>query len=118
VQNAVQVVAGVDLMLGIGGTPEGIITACAMKCLGGVIQGRLWPKDDEERQKATAERLERHAADVAEREQALARLGQTLLSRRGEDGVVVVPEAPAASFEEGLSALGAAARSKPPASSG
>lgn len=43
---------GVDLMLGIGGTPEGIITACAMKCLGGVIQGRLWPKDDEERQKA------------------------------------------------------------------
>lgn len=43
---------GVDLMLGIGGTPEGIITACAMKCLGGVIQGRLWPKDDEERQQA------------------------------------------------------------------
>ena len=36
----------------IGGTPEGIIAACAMKCLGGVIQGRLWPKDDEERQRA------------------------------------------------------------------
>ena len=34
---------GVDLLLGIGGTPEGIIAACAMKCLGGVIQGRLWP---------------------------------------------------------------------------
>ena len=34
---------GVDLLLGIGGTPEGIITACAIKCLGGVIQGRLWP---------------------------------------------------------------------------
>ena len=43
---------GIDLLLGIGGTPEGIIAACAMKCLGGVIQGRLWPKDDEERQKA------------------------------------------------------------------
>lgn len=43
---------GVDLLLGIGGTPEGIITACAMKCLGGVIQGRLWPQDDEERQRA------------------------------------------------------------------
>jgi fructose-1,6-bisphosphatase II len=43
---------GVDLMLGIGGTPEGIITACAIKALGGVIQGRLWPKDEEERQKA------------------------------------------------------------------
>ncbi|WP_134773943.1 class II fructose-bisphosphatase [Ornithinimicrobium flavum] len=41
-----------DILLGIGGTPEGIITACAMKALGGVIQGRLWPRDDEERQKA------------------------------------------------------------------
>src|SRR4051812_32649343 len=44
--------SGVDLLLGIGGTPEGIITACAMKALGGTIQGRLWPQDDEERQKA------------------------------------------------------------------
>jgi fructose-1,6-bisphosphatase II len=43
---------GVDLLLGIGGTPEGIIAACAMKCLGGTIQGRLWPQDDEERQRA------------------------------------------------------------------
>ena len=43
---------GIDLLLGIGGTPEGIITACAMKCVGGVIQGRLWPKDDDERQRA------------------------------------------------------------------
>ncbi|MFD0887818.1 class II fructose-bisphosphatase [Streptosporangium algeriense] len=43
---------GVDLMLGIGGTPEGIIAACALKCLGGVIQGRLWPQDDAERRRA------------------------------------------------------------------
>src|ERR1700742_2140264 len=43
---------GVDLMLGVGGTPKGIIAACALKCLGGVIQGTLAPKDDEERQKA------------------------------------------------------------------
>ncbi|MDN4160163.1 class II fructose-bisphosphatase [Nocardioides abyssi] len=43
---------GVDLLLGVGGTPEGIITACAMKCLGGTIQGRLWPTDDAERQRA------------------------------------------------------------------
>jgi fructose-1,6-bisphosphatase II len=43
---------GIDLLLGVGGTPEGIIAACAMKCLGGVIQGRLWPRDDDERQKA------------------------------------------------------------------
>ncbi|MFD9437072.1 class II fructose-bisphosphatase [Streptomyces sp. NPDC060002] len=43
---------GVDLLLGVGGTPEGIISACAVKCLGGVIQGKLWPKDAEERQRA------------------------------------------------------------------
>jgi fructose-1,6-bisphosphatase II len=43
---------GIDLMLGIGGTPEGIIAACAIKCLGGTIQARLWPKDDDERRKA------------------------------------------------------------------
>jgi fructose-1,6-bisphosphatase II len=43
---------GIDLLLGIGGTPEGIIAACAMKCTGGVIQGQLWPQDDDERQRA------------------------------------------------------------------
>ncbi|MFT4286908.1 class II fructose-bisphosphatase [Nocardioides sp.] len=44
--------SGVDLLLGVGGTPEGIIAACAMKALGGTIQGRLWPTSDEERQRA------------------------------------------------------------------
>jgi fructose-1,6-bisphosphatase II len=43
---------GIDLLLGVGGTPEGIISACAVKCLGGTIQGKLWPKDDDERQRA------------------------------------------------------------------
>ena len=43
---------GIDLLLGIGGTPEGIIAACAMKCLDGVIQGRLWPTNDAEKQRA------------------------------------------------------------------
>jgi fructose-1,6-bisphosphatase II len=43
---------GIDLLLGIGGTPEGIIAACAVKCLGGVIQGKLWPRDEVERTKA------------------------------------------------------------------
>jgi fructose-1,6-bisphosphatase II len=43
---------GVDLLLGVGGTPEGIITACAVKCVGGVILGKLWPKDDAERSRA------------------------------------------------------------------
>jgi fructose-1,6-bisphosphatase II len=45
---------GIDLLLGIGGTPEGIIAACAMKCMDGVIQGRLWPQDDAERERAVA----------------------------------------------------------------
>jgi fructose-1,6-bisphosphatase II len=45
---------GVDMLYGIGGTPEGIITAAAMKCMGGAMQGRLWPKDDEERARAEA----------------------------------------------------------------
>ena len=43
---------GIDLMLGIGGTPEGVIAACAIKCLGGVILGKLAPRDDGERRKA------------------------------------------------------------------
>ncbi|MCW2597534.1 MAG: fructose 1,6-bisphosphatase, partial [Jatrophihabitans sp.] len=43
---------GVDMLLGIGGTPEGIIAAAALRCMGGVIQARLWPQDDEEREKA------------------------------------------------------------------
>jgi fructose-1,6-bisphosphatase II len=41
--------SGVDLLLGIGGTPEGVIAAAALRCLGGAIQGRLWPRDDHER---------------------------------------------------------------------
>jgi fructose-1,6-bisphosphatase II len=44
--------SGVDLLLGIGGTPEGVITACAIQCLGGVLQGRLHPRSDEERLRA------------------------------------------------------------------
>jgi fructose-1,6-bisphosphatase II len=44
--------SGADILFGVGGTPEGVIAACALKCLGGVIQGRLYPRDDDERQKA------------------------------------------------------------------
>ena len=40
----------VDMLVGIGGTPEGVIAAAALKCLGGAIQGRLYPRNDEERQ--------------------------------------------------------------------
>ena len=42
----------VDLLWGIGGTPEGVISAAALKCIGGELIGRLWPRDDEERQAA------------------------------------------------------------------
>ena len=42
----------VDLLWGIGGTPEGVISAAAIKCIGGQLLGRLWPRNDEERQAA------------------------------------------------------------------
>jgi fructose-1,6-bisphosphatase II len=42
----------VDLLWGIGGTPEGVISAAAIKCIGGQLLGRLWPRDDSERQAA------------------------------------------------------------------
>ena len=44
--------SGADILFGIGGTPEGVIAACALKALGGAIQGRLWPRNDDERQRA------------------------------------------------------------------
>jgi fructose-1,6-bisphosphatase II len=44
--------SGNDILFGIGGTPEGVIAACALKCLGGSIQGRLWPRTDLERRAA------------------------------------------------------------------
>jgi len=43
--------SSVDLLMGIGGTPEGVLSAAALKCVGGALQGKLWPRDDEERQK-------------------------------------------------------------------
>jgi fructose-1,6-bisphosphatase II len=43
---------GVDLLWGIGGTPEGVLSAAAIKCLGGELLGRLWPRDEEERRAA------------------------------------------------------------------
>jgi fructose-1,6-bisphosphatase II len=41
--------SGADILLGVGGTPEGVIAAAALKCMGGELQGRLWPRDDAER---------------------------------------------------------------------
>ena len=51
---AVSAGTGVDLLWGIGGTPEGVISAAAIKCLGGQLLGRLWPRDDDEREAAIA----------------------------------------------------------------
>jgi fructose-1,6-bisphosphatase II len=44
----------VDLLWGIGGTPEGVISAAAIKCIGGQQLGRLWPRNDDERKRAIA----------------------------------------------------------------
>ncbi|MDD9152489.1 MULTISPECIES: class II fructose-bisphosphatase [Plantibacter] len=52
--NAARYDSRIDMCVGIGGTPEGIITACAVKALGGLIQGKLMPKDDAERERALA----------------------------------------------------------------
>jgi fructose-1,6-bisphosphatase II len=46
--------SGADVMFGIGGTPEGVIAAAALKCMGGAIQGKLWPRNDSERSEALA----------------------------------------------------------------
>jgi fructose-1,6-bisphosphatase II len=44
--------SGIDVLFGIGGTPEGVIAAAGIKCLGGAIQGRLWPRNADERRAA------------------------------------------------------------------
>jgi fructose-1,6-bisphosphatase II len=46
--------SGTDVLIGIGGTPEGVIAAAALKCMGGEIQGRLWPRNADERARAEA----------------------------------------------------------------
>lgn len=43
---------GIDILLGIGGSPEAVLTACALKCIGGEIQAKLWPRNEEERRRA------------------------------------------------------------------
>ena len=53
--------SGIDLLFGIGGTPEGVIAAAALKCLGGSMQGRLYPRNDEERAA-----LERDGYDISQ----------------------------------------------------
>lgn len=52
--SAARVESEVDVLMGIGGTPEGITAACALKCMGGMLQAKLWPRDEAEREKALA----------------------------------------------------------------
>ena len=48
----------IDVMLGIGGAPEAVIAACALKCLGGDMQAKLWPRNDEEREVARTKQID------------------------------------------------------------
>lgn len=49
---------GIDVLMGIGGAPEAVVTACALKCLGGDMQCRLYPRDEEDRRKGEANGLD------------------------------------------------------------
>jgi len=49
---------GIDILMGIGGSPEAVIAACALKCVGGDMQCRLWPRNDEERRRAEEQDLD------------------------------------------------------------
>ncbi len=77
---------GVDVALGVGGTPEGVLTACAVRALGGDMQGRLAPQDDDERKK-----LEEEGVDI-DRVLSLDELV------RGEEGVFVATAVTATVF--------------------
>ena len=50
--------SGADVLFGIGGTPEGVISAAALKCMGGALQGRLWPRNEKERKAAEEQDLD------------------------------------------------------------
>ncbi len=58
--------SGVDALMGIGGTPEGVITAAAIRCIGGQIQCKAWPRDDKERDAALAAGVELAQVHTAE----------------------------------------------------
>ena len=64
---AAQQFTGIDMLMGVGGTPEGVISAAAIKCLGGALQGRLWPRSDDERRRARAGRIRRRRRPHARR---------------------------------------------------
>ena len=70
----------VDLLWGIGGTPEGVLSAAALKSMGGQLLGRLWPRNDEERSAAVERRL--RPRQDPHRQRPLLRRGRLLLRHR------------------------------------
>ncbi|MCH2540099.1 MAG: class II fructose-bisphosphatase [Anaerolineales bacterium] len=46
--------SGIDVLMGVGGTPEGVISACALRCMGGELQGKLWPRNNDEIERGRA----------------------------------------------------------------
>ena len=64
---AARPLTGVDMLMGIGGTPEGVISAAAIKCLGGALQGKLWPRNEDEERRLVEARLRRRAVLTARR---------------------------------------------------
>ena len=46
--------SGIDVLMGVGGTPEGVLSACALQCMGGEIQGKLWPRNEDEIERGEA----------------------------------------------------------------
>jgi fructose-1,6-bisphosphatase II len=58
IQAAMEDFRGIDVMMGIGGAPEAVLAAAALKCLGGEIQARIWPRNEEERERFKADGID------------------------------------------------------------
>src|SRR5947209_17222079 len=58
IQAAMEDYTGIDVMMGIGGAPEAVLAAAAIKCVGGEIQCKIWPRSDEEREKLKADGID------------------------------------------------------------
>ncbi len=81
---AAQPATGVDLLMGVGGTPEGVIAAAALKCVGGGVQGKLWPRNDDER--AAARRRRPRPRPRADHRRPRLRRGRVRRGDRRHDG--------------------------------
>jgi fructose-1,6-bisphosphatase II len=85
--NAARYETRIDLCIGVGGSPEAVVTACAIKALGGFIEAKLAPKDDAERQRGIAAGLDMDRVYDAE---GLVRGGNTMFIATGvTDGGLV-----------------------------